>query len=171
MRLLARPIRELPGAGAGTRSARVGFTLAELVLAAVIIGPLPPIAIPRFRDSLAQRRADAASRGIVAHLTPAHTRPIGASAGQMATLEVAAASNLLVAPRHLDRPARKYAGSLSDDPYGAAIVTIDLGAAVPRKVVSDAYGVPDSGGTIVVEAGGNQKTMTVDPDTGRASVQ
>ena len=38
-------------------------------------------------------------------------------------------------------------------------------------VTFDAYGVPDNGGSIVIQVGTEQRKITVDADTGKASVQ
>jgi len=137
----------------------------------VIIGMLAAMAIPRFANSLAHRRVEAAARRIAADLALAQRRAKFTSASQKVTFDVVANSYLLVGVQHLDHPDEAYQVSLSEDPYRAAIVNVDFGATDPEEIVFDGYGVPDSGGTIVVDAGGNQKTVTVDPDTGRASVQ
>ena len=39
------------------------------------------------------------------------------------------------------------------------------------QVVFDGYGMPDSGGTVIVQWGSIQKTVVLDADTGKASVQ
>ena len=38
-------------------------------------------------------------------------------------------------------------------------------------VIFDGYGMPDSGGSVDITAGGVTKTIQLDPDTGRAVVQ
>ena len=59
--------------------------------------------------------------------------------------------------------------TLSEDPYGATLVSADLGGDV--FIVFDGYGASDSGGTVIVKVGNIQKTIDVDPQTGKATVQ
>ncbi|HUU96714.1 MAG TPA: GspH/FimT family pseudopilin [Phycisphaerae bacterium] len=171
MRVFAKPIWAPPRTSATDRSLCGGFSLIELVTVVVIIALLASMAVPRFANSLAHRRVEAAARRIAADLALAQRRAVAASASQKVSFDVAANSYLLVGVQHLDHPEAKYVVPLSDDPYGATIIKVDLGATDTQEIVFDGYGVPDSGGTILVEAGGNQKTVTVDPDTGRASIQ
>ncbi len=68
-----------------------------------------------------------------------------------------------------DRPAAEYKVALSEEPYNATIVSADFGG--DAEIIFDGWGVPDSGGSVLVQVGSHQKTIDVDPDTGRASVQ
>ena len=73
---------------------------------------------------------------------------------------------------HPDAPARNYEVILGEEPYGAKIVSIDFsGYGDKDRVIFDVFGVPNSGGTVVISVGSHVRTITVDADTGKASVQ
>jgi prepilin-type N-terminal cleavage/methylation domain-containing protein len=171
MRVCAKPIRAPPRTSPADPPLCGGFSLVELVMVVVIIAILAAMAVPRFGDSLAHRRVEAAARRIAADLALAQRRAKATSASHTVVFNTGGHAYVVEGAQDLDHPGDVYEVSLADDPYRAVITAIVLGADTPRKIVFDGYGVPDSGGTIVVEAGGNQKTVTVDPDTGRATVQ
>ena len=56
---------------------------------------------------------------------------------------------------------------LKADPYAATIVSASFGG--QPTLTFDMYGGVSSGGSVVVQAGGTQKTITVDANTGKAS--
>jgi hypothetical protein len=57
----------------------------------------------------------------------------------------------------------------SAPPYRAAVVATDLGG--DARVRFDGWGMPDGGGSVTVTAAGQQRTVTVDPETGAANVE
>ncbi len=58
---------------------------------------------------------------------------------------------------------------LADESHSASLVSADFGG--DTIVIFDGYGMPDSGGQVVVQAGPFQKTVVLDPDSGKAKVQ
>lgn len=135
----------------------------------MIIGLLAGIAVPRVSNSITHYRAEAAARRIVRDLGLAQARAKSSSAGQTVTFDVGADSYQLVGMQDINRSDEVYEVLLLGPPYRTAIVVADFDG--DAEIVFDGYGVPDSGGIVVVEAGAHQKTIILDPDTGQASVQ
>jgi len=70
---------------------------------------------------------------------------------------------------NLDDSSITYVTKLTDEPYRAELISANLGG--DAQVTFDGYGVPDSGGTIVVRHSGVQKTIVLNEYSGRAEVQ
>ena len=128
----------------------LGFGLLELVFVLAIITVLSVIAVPKYAASLARYRADAAAKRIKAELTLA--RRTARTSGTSVTVDMS-----------------EYQTILSESPYRASIVRTDFDG--DETVVFDGYGVPDSGGYIVVHVGNIQRKIVLEAETGRTTVQ
>jgi prepilin-type N-terminal cleavage/methylation domain-containing protein len=148
---------------------RHGFSLLEVVLVLAIIATLAAIATPRYAASLARYRADLAARRIVADLTLA--RSSAKAAGTSRTVEFCVSTNEyeLSALPSLDGAAGNYEVRLSERPYEARLVSADF--AGETEVKFSGWGIPQSGGAIVLSVGSEQRTVVVDAETGKATVQ
>jgi type II secretory pathway pseudopilin PulG len=145
------------------------FSLIEAVIVLLIIGIISAIAAPRYANALARQRVDAAARRIVADLSVAQRQAKSASMTQTVDFDLTDNLYRLLGMQHLDHASREYQVLLSQEPYQVTIVSADFSGTM--KVRFDGYGVPDTGGTVVIQAGQYQKTISVDADTGRATVQ
>jgi prepilin-type N-terminal cleavage/methylation domain-containing protein len=148
---------------------RSAFTLLELVFVVAIVAILASMAIPRFSGAAARHRAGAAARRVASDLALARKHAKQSSASQAVVFDAAADSYQLTGMSHSDHPANEYVVRLGDEPYRAAIVSADFGG--QKQVVFDGYGMPDSGGTVTIRVGTEQRVITLDVDTGEASVQ
>ena len=146
-----------------------GFSLIELVVVLIILGIWASIAVPRVANSLARYRMEAAATRIVRDLALARARAKSASVSQAVVFDLAAGSYQLVGIEDIDRSGEVYEVLLADYPYRATIVAAEFDG--DTGIVFDGYGVPDSGGTVIIQGGGYQRVITLDPDTGQASVQ
>jgi len=68
-----------------------------------------------------------------------------------------------------DHPSTVYHVVVSAAPYHADLVAADFGG--DGEVVFDGYGMPDSGGSVVVQVGDYQRVVVVEADTGQARVE
>ena len=117
------------------------------------------VAVPRYANSLALQRTDAAVRRIVADLNLVQRRARLTGKQQTVTFDVAGDTYSVGDLQDPDHPANPYVVNLSKPPYDAAIVSVDFGG--DTALVFDGYGTPDSGGSIVIEVGRYQQTITL----------
>ena len=147
---------------------RPGFTLVDLVVTVLIIGILAAVAAPKFADTLHRTRAESAAKRIKVDLGLARQNAISRSSTQTVQFTPATDDYILPGMADLDHSSQPYSVDLTAAPYKAVLVSATLGG--DSDVQFDQYGQPDSGGTITVESAAFQKTVTVDPDTGLASI-
>ena len=151
------------------RSNRRGLAYIELLLVVAIIAMLTTIGAPRYAASLRNFRTDAAARRIVADFTLAQRTARSAGSDRTVTFDLVRHGYSIPNTEQLGGTGNTYSVELSDNPYRAQLVSADFSGAV--EVTFDGYGQPDSGGSVVVQSGGVQKTVVLDAITGKASVQ
>lgn len=135
------------------------FTLVEMLLVLLILSILAAIAAPRYANFLAIEHLSAAATRVASDLAYARRRARTSSTAQSFIVDVAANSYRLPNVPDLDHPADTYRVVLADEPYGATIVSVNLGG--DQQVIFDGYGLPDSSGSIVISVGSNQMTVNV----------
>ncbi len=147
---------------------RRGFTVLELVITILIIGILAAASAPKVAGTLHRYRADAAAQRVKADLELARQRAVSSSAAL--TVQFVPATNSYSIPGldDINHPSQAYAIDLGEQPYNAGLLSAALGG--DSDVQFDRYGQPDSGGTITVQSGSFQQTVTLDSDTGLASI-
>lgn len=146
-----------------------GFSLAELAVVLVITAIISAMIIPRYSNSLALRRVEGAARRIVADLAFAQRHAKATSASQTVRFTVISARYRLEGMSDIDHGPGGYFVLLAKEPYGVSMKSADFGG--DNKVVFDVFGVPDNGGSVVIQSGHHVRTITVDADTGKATVQ
>ncbi len=146
-----------------------GFTLIDLMMAIAVIAIVAAIATPRYANALTRYRAEAAARRVVADLALARQTAKSTSSSRTVGFDAAKHSYLIPNVRELDTAGTMYRVQLQDPPYQAQIVSVDLGG--DWQIIFDGFGIPDSGGFVIVQAGDYQYTVVVDPETGAAQVQ
>ena len=148
---------------------RGGFSLLELIVVLVIMAIMAAIATPRYGQAVARYRTEMAARKVAADLTFARKRARTSSASQVVNFNVADGGYQLPGVTDMRTSATDYSVSLSSAPYQARIVSADFDG--DPDVTFDGYGVPDSGGTVVVAVGNHSRTIILDADSGKAEVQ
>jgi general secretion pathway protein H len=145
-----------------------GFTLIELVIVVMIAAVMTGIAVGRYGQALARYRADSAARRIVADLALARSE--AKTTGSNVTVSFDPVSNqyqISTIPG-LNNAASGYSVALGETPYHSSLVSAVLGG--DAAVVFNGHGVPDSGGTVVVQSGATERTVSLSADTGRATI-
>ncbi len=138
---------------------RRSFSLLELVIVMTLLAIVGGIAMPRYTASLAHHRAEAAARRIAADLAYVRRQARFTSSSKTIAFDMAT---------------HQYSGSitpvaLGEDPYTAVILSVVFGG--DAEIVFDGFGKPDSGGKVRIQAGQRQKTITLDGDSGRVTVE
>ena len=146
-----------------------GYSLIEVILALAIVAILAGIALPRFGGAITRQRADGLARRIVADLKLAQRHAKRTGVNQTCSFDIADNSYTLEGMPDPDHAASVYSVRLSDEPYCGTLHSFDLD--IDDKIIFDMYGLPDSAGLIVIRIGEEYRTITVDPDTGQASMQ
>jgi len=146
-----------------------GYSLLEVVLVMAILVTFAAIAIPRYAGAVVRHQADLAARRVVADLRQAQSFAKTQSASCTVSFTVATSKYQLIGVPSFDGNPGDYNVNLSHDPYDAKLVSAALGG--DSQVVFDGWGTPDSGGTIVISSGSEQRTVIVDGDTGQVTIQ
>jgi len=139
------------------------------VVVLTIIGVLAAIAVPRYAEADARQRVDAAARRIVADLALARAKAY--TSGETVTVTFDGPADLLLGPgmTSLDKSSSDYTVDFAEAPYRAQLIAADFGG-VPA-VNFDGYGMPDSGGSVVVKVGRYTKTVVLEPGAVKATVR
>lgn len=153
------------------RSGRVtigGFSLLEVILVSAIIAIVAAMAVPRYGRAAARYQVDLVARRVQADLQQAQLYAKTTCAPCTITFSVAANSYQLVNVSTLDRTSGSYTVALAAEPYNARLVSVSFTGA---QVIFNGWGLPDNGGAIVVAVGTQQRTVTLDSQTGQISIQ
>jgi len=150
------------------RPNRRAFSLAEMLTVLVVIGVLATMALPRFGSTMANHRADVAATRVAASLDLARRHARNTGTARSVQFDVNANGYILPSIKDLAHPALAYAVRLADPPYQSAVVAANFGG--DTELIFDAYGIPDSGGSVTIQSGKVQKTISVDVETGKTTI-
>jgi type II secretion system protein H len=146
-----------------------GLTLLELVLVAAIIAVLAAIAVPRYGSASVRYQVDLAARRVAADLREAQMYAKTAGTSRTVVFSAGTDSYQLVNVPAPDGAPGHYTVDLSAQPYRAQLTSVDFNG--DNLVVFSGWGLPDTGGTVVVTVGSEQRTIVLDGESGQASVQ
>jgi len=141
------------------RTHRSGFTLIELTIVVLIVGILASVAAPRYLETLANYRADATVKRIVADLQLAKRRAQQTSSSQTIAFYVNDNRYEITGMSDLDRSTKVYEHRLGEGVSKATLVSASFGGS--STLVFDIYGQPSSAGTIVFKTGGGDQTIVI----------
>jgi len=148
--------------------AACAFTLVELMIVMAIIATLAFMAVPRFNNALAPRRAEMAAGRIAADLDYARRHARATSSAIVVQFDASRSTYTLIGVTHPDHPAQAYAVALTDEPYRATIGTFDVGG--DTNIVFDAWGDADARASISVVTGNIEYLISVERYAPHASV-
>jgi prepilin-type N-terminal cleavage/methylation domain-containing protein len=154
--------------GSVAMNPRRAFTVIELIFVLIIISITAMLAAPRYANFLAEQRVIATANRIAMDVAMAQRRAKFSSTTQTITFTASEHTYSLAGVQDPDHPANPYVVSLTAEPFLAEIVSVDFGGAA--KIVFDAYGVPDTNGTMSIRSGNRQKKLTLDGQTGRVTI-
>ena len=146
-----------------------GFSMLEVILVMAILVTFAAIALPRYGDAVVRHQADLAARRVVTDLLQAQSYAKTTGADCTVSFNAATETYSLSGVPSFDGGPGDYRVNLLRDPYAARLGAVDLGG--DSNVTFDGWGMPDSGGTIVVNSGVEQRTVAVDGATGQVSMQ
>lgn len=145
-----------------------GFSLLELLLVLAILVTFAGMAIPRYSDAVFRHQADLAAQRVVTDLRQAQSYAKTTSAACTVSFSVNSEQYELTNVPSFDGQPGDYTVDLLADPYNAKLTSADFDGAT--QVVFDGWGMPNSGGTVVIGLGSEQRTVTVDGDTGEVAI-
>ena len=145
------------------------FSLLELVLVVAILAVVAAVAAPRYGRAAARYRAELAAQRIAADLDLARRSARAAGVSRSVVFSVATQSYSLPGQGGMERKSATYTISLASRPYEVRLLTADFGG--DGTVVFNGYGVADSDGTVLLQAGQERRTVVFRAASGKATVE
>jgi prepilin-type N-terminal cleavage/methylation domain-containing protein len=162
-------------AGYSLRGADSGFTMIEIVIVIVVIGIAALLAIPMM-SSASSLQIRSAANMLAADLEYAKSMAISRGQNYSVEFDKDADSYKIVGPdgNPIDHPVKtgfKYVVSFQNESRLSRVDITSATFGTDQTVVFDCLGSPDSGGSVVLQADGTTKTVTVEPVTGFISIE
>lgn len=146
-----------------------GLCLIEVVLVVAIMAIFSAIAAPRYGRATGRYHLDLAARRVAADLRLAQSAARAASSSRTVVFTAATDQYQLQSVTSPDGKTGDYTIALSTDPYRADLTEADFNGV--SQVVFSGWGLPDCGGVVTLSVGSQQKTITVDGETGHIGIQ
>jgi prepilin-type N-terminal cleavage/methylation domain-containing protein len=146
------------------------FSMIEMVVVLFIMGIMAAVALPRFSGTLENQRVDGAARRIASDLEQAARAAAASSSSSSIEYYVGAKNNyyLMTGRPDPDHPSQTYAVRLNRLYDGVVLEKVDF--AGKSQITFNGFGVPASGGDIIVRSGTTQRRISLDAATGKVTV-
>ena len=145
------------------------FTLLEVVLVLAIVTTLGAIAAPRYARYTLRYRADLAVGRVISDLNLARLSAKASGGTRAVTFDVGTSRYQVQGWSSLNNRSNPYWVNLSDMPYEARLISASFGGT--SQITYGGWGLPQAGGTAILAVGPEQRTITVDLETGQATIQ
>jgi prepilin-type N-terminal cleavage/methylation domain-containing protein len=152
----------------GPSCLRQGFSLLELVMVTAMVAIMAAMAIPRYGRAAGRYQADLAARRVAADLRQAQLHARTTSASSTVAFTVATSTYQLVNAPSLDGATGTYTVDLTASPYRAKIISASFDGG--GQVIFNGWGLPDKAGSVVVAVGSEQRTITLNGQTGQVTI-
>ena len=148
-----------------------------MLIVVLIIGIIAAIGVPKYADSLDYYRAEGAAKRIRRDLIFARTTARSGSKSVTVTFQTGTNQYELLDQPNPDRPGESYIVQLANTGYPASLTTVNIDGGT--SITFDMHGQPFAGtgtttpmssGTISVTAGGQQKSVVIEPETGAVTI-
>jgi len=149
-------------------TSREGFSLVELMLTLAIVSVLAVMAVPRYAQALRRYELDLAARRVAQDLKLARDQSRLTEQSQTVTFSADTGRYILAGMSDPDRPEQTYSVDLGDSPYGVKLVQADFCGS--PAVTFNGFGLPGSGGQVILSHSGSYRTVLLDGETGEASL-
>jgi prepilin-type N-terminal cleavage/methylation domain-containing protein len=143
------------------------FTIVELTVVLLIMAIMAAVAAPKYRSALASYRAGAAAGRVAADLRMIRHYAVKVSTPQTVQFNPATDSYAAVNMPDINARAGVYAVNLGASDYVTDVASANFGGSA--TVQFDIFGRPGAAGSVVVQAGGVQRTIQVD-EAGNVSI-
>lgn len=145
------------------------FTLFELIVVLSIMTILASVVAPRYGSAVARYRLDSAARRVWADIEQA--RSMARASGSTKVLRFVPTTNSysIVGYRLGSSKASDYTVKLNQPPFSITLESASFAGSADLQF--GGFGLPADGGTIVLRAGSEVRTVTVDSASGAASIQ
>jgi type II secretory pathway pseudopilin PulG len=140
----------------------------EVVLVMAIMTIFASLALPLYSRATFRHQADLTARRVATDLRQAQSYARTTSASCKVTFYPTTEQYELSGVASLDGVPGNYQVTLTDDPYEAKIVSVDFDGG--GEILFDGWGMPNTGGIVVVSVGSEQRTITVDGATGQVTI-
>lgn len=147
-----------------------GFTLAELLVALLMVGIMAAIALPKMTDSLRRRQLAMAANRIVADIHRAQSAAHSTSSSKVITFNTGLHQYTIAGVSSLETSAAIYTVRLADEPFQCRLASV-WGQTGTQLLTFNGYGEADTSGAIIITSGSEQKTIAFSAATGKAVVQ
>lgn len=145
------------------------FSLLELVLVSAIVVILAAIAVPRYGNASTRHRLDLAARRVAADLRLAQSQAKTSSSSCIVAFSTTTDQYELKNLPAPDGASGNYRVILSNEPYKADLLFASFDGSA--QISFNGWGLPSSGGQVIVATGSPQKTVVVDGETGQISIE